>query len=41
MLTGSTSAEEQNIALKRLEQGAGSGGREIRVSSPASPGRPS
>jgi hypothetical protein len=31
MLTGSTSTEQQNIALKRLEQGGGSGGREIRV----------
>jgi len=31
MLTGSTSTEEQNIALRRLEQGAGQGGKEIRV----------
>jgi len=36
MLTGSISTEEQNIALKRLEQGGGSGGKEIRVSSIAS-----
>lgn len=33
MLTGSTSTEEQNIALRRLEQGGGQGGKEIRVSS--------
>jgi len=32
MLTGSTSTEEQNIALRRLEQGGGQGGKEIRVS---------
>jgi hypothetical protein len=32
MLTGSTSTEQQNIALRRLEQGGGSDGREIRVS---------
>lgn len=32
MLTGSTSTEEQNIALRRLEQGGGSGAKEIRVS---------
>jgi hypothetical protein len=38
MLTGSTSTEEQNIALKRLEQGGGSGGKEIRVSTFSSSG---
>jgi hypothetical protein len=32
MLTGSTSAEEQSSALRRLEQGSGPGGKEIRVS---------
>jgi hypothetical protein len=32
MLTGSTSTEEQNIALRRLQQGGGEGGKEIRVS---------
>jgi hypothetical protein len=32
MLTGSTSTEERNIALRRLQQGGGEGGKEIRVS---------